>query len=154
MPVPYARAGVEKTLATATCPAESCGEIFYGTTSKKAAAVYAKHYTITHEPATVDGLVDPTVVPEGTPRHTVYLLGRTEKTGLLTAGVDYGSGPFLFFLSNCCGAAPTYHDSDLCCKACWHDVPFDLDGEYSPRTHGAILPPTEADKATFLKGTS
>lgn len=154
MPVPYAQAGVEKTLATATCPDTACGLVFYGATSKKAVAEYAKHYAKTHE-NTVDGLVDPTVIPEGTKPCETYLLGRTEKDGLLTAGVFYGEGqtPSVFFLTDCCGGAVTYSDSTLCCKGCWHEVDFSYDDIYDARTHGAILPPTAADHETFKKGT-
>jgi hypothetical protein len=27
------------------------------------------------------------------------------------------------YVSPCCGATVTFHDYDLCCKACWHLVP-------------------------------
>lgn len=73
MPVPYAQAGVEKTLATATCPVESCGEVFYGTTSKKATAEYARHYTSAHAGWT-------TAVPPKRAEGVVVTLDRVEVT--------------------------------------------------------------------------
>lgn len=30
-------------------------------------------------------------------------------------------------LTACCNAAVTYHDTELCCKACWREVPWELD---------------------------
>lgn len=30
-------------------------------------------------------------------------------------------------LTPCCNAAVTYSDVELCCKACWNEVPLDLD---------------------------
>lgn len=30
-------------------------------------------------------------------------------------------------VTTCCGAYPTYHDTTLCCRACWHEVDPDTD---------------------------
>jgi hypothetical protein len=30
-------------------------------------------------------------------------------------------------VTRCCGAYPTYHDSTLCCKACWNEVEPETD---------------------------
>jgi hypothetical protein len=57
-------------------------------------------------------------------------------------------------VTTCCGAYPTYHDSTLCCRACWHEVdaatdqPVRIEGvtPLRPQTggpHRSHLPPPD-----------
>lgn len=82
------------------------------------------------------------------------LLGRTERTGLLTVAGRFGEDkePFLWFITDCCGAGASGGGTGVYCKGCYREGYEEVGDVYTVKWHGRILPPTARDKRIFNKG--
>jgi len=101
-----------------------------------------------------------TAIAEATKRGLAFpvgktiLLGRTSRTGLLTVAQRFTetSQPFIWFVTDCCGAAVKGGESGVYCKGCYSYGVDEYGDVYTIRFHGEILPPVTSDWPTFLKG--
>jgi hypothetical protein len=84
------------------------------------------------------------------------LLGRTEKTKLLTCVQRFTADgvPFIYFLTDCCGAAASGGETGIHCKGCYRDGYDEVGGVYTKIWHGDVIAPTHRDRRIFEKGQS
>lgn len=91
------------------------------------------------------------------PPREVRLLGRTTKSGLLVCAEQFKGGdevPWVWFITDCCGAAAKGGGDGIYCKGCFNDVDPAVGDVYTIAWHGDVVPPTADDEVIFKKGFS